>query len=82
MQNDCFNDKKKAKINDKKEKIRQGYYDGSHSEIEVSNYRTWDADSILDRGIKLLKFMETRWNLQFEDESCMEEFLFLDFMNK
>lgn len=82
LQNDCFNDKKKAKINDKKEKIRQGYYDGSHSEIEVSNYRTWDADSILDRGIKLLKFMETRWNLQFEDESCMEEFLFLDFMNK
>lgn len=82
LQNDCFNDKKKAKINDKKEKIRQGYYDGSHSEIEVSNYLTWDADSILDRGIKLLKFMETRWNLQFEDESCMEEFLFLDFMNK
>jgi len=80
LQNDCFVDKKKPKYNDKKEKIRQGYSDGSHSEIEVSNYPDWNADTILERSIKLLEFMEKRWDLKFEDESAMSELLFLDFM--
>lgn len=80
LQNDCFVDKKKPKYNDKKEKIRQGYSDGSHSEIEVSNYPDWNADTILERSIKLLEFMEKRWNLKFEDETAMAELLFLDFM--
>ena len=53
---------------------------GSHSEIEVSNYPEWNADTILERGIKLLEFMEKRWNLKFEDETSMAELLFLDFM--
>ncbi len=82
LQNDCFKDKKKAKLNEKNEKIRQGYYDGSHSEIEVANYEIWDKKTILDRGLNLLKFMEKRWDLEFENEQCMKEFLFLDFMNK
>tara|TARA_Y100001933_G_scaffold2319_1_gene2166 strand:+ start:2415 stop:4547 length:2133 start_codon:yes stop_codon:yes gene_type:complete len=80
LQNDCFVDKKKPKYNDKKEKIRQGYSDGSHSEIEVSNYPDWNADTILERSIKLLEFMEKRWDLKFEDETAMAELLFLDFM--
>lgn len=82
LQNDCFADKKKPKYNDKKEKIRQGYSDGSHSEIEVSNYPDWNADTILERGIKLLEFMEKRWDLKFEDETAMAELLFLDFMDE
>lgn len=82
LQNDCFVDKKKPKYNDKKEKIRQGYSDGSHSEIEVSNYPDWNADTILERGIKLLEFMEKRWDLKFEDETAMAELLFLDFMDE
>lgn len=80
LQNDCFFDKKTPKYNDRKEKIRQGYSDGSHSEIEVSNYPNWNADTILERSIKLLKFMEKRWNLKFEDEISMAELLFLDFL--
>ncbi|MGJ1267847.1 DUF262 domain-containing protein [Pedobacter chinensis] len=80
LQNDCFDDKKNAKYNDKKEKIRQGYFDGSHSEIEVSGYETWNSDTILDRGNKLLEFMEQRWDLKFEDETAKAELLFLDFM--
>lgn len=80
LQNDCFVDKKKPKYNDKTEKIRQGYSDGSHSEIEVSNYPDWNADTILERSIKLLEFMEKRWELKFEDETAMAELLFLDFM--
>lgn len=80
LQNDCFVDKKKPKYNDKTEKIRQGYSDGSHSEIEVSNYPDWNADTILERSIKLLEFMEKRWDLKFEDETAMAELLFLEFM--
>ncbi len=80
LQNDCFDDKKKAKYNEKKEKIRQGYSDGSHSEIEVSGYEEWNSETILDRGNKLLEFMEQRWDLKFEDETAKAELLFLDFM--
>lgn len=80
LQNDCFDDKKNPKYNDKKEKIRQGYSDGSHSEIEVAGYEIWNPDNILDRGNKLLEFMEKRWALKFEDKYAMAELLFLDFM--
>ena len=72
--------KKNPKFNDKKEKIRQGYSDGSHSEIEVAGYDIWNPDNILDRGNKLLEFMEKRWDLKFEDDYAMAELLFLDFM--
>lgn len=80
LQNDCFEEKKKAKYNEKNEKIRQGYYDGSHSEIEVAEYDEWFPESILDRGYKLLEFMEKRWDLKFENEYAKAEMLFLDFM--
>ncbi|MBN8680813.1 MAG: DUF262 domain-containing protein [Chitinophagales bacterium] len=80
LQNDCFDDKKNPKFNDKKEKIRQGYSDGSHSEIEVAGYDIWNPENILDRGNKLLEFMEKRWDLKFEDDYVMAELLFLDFM--
>lgn len=80
LQNDSFGDKKKPKYNEKKEKIRQGYSDGSHSEIEVAAYPNWNPDYILDRGNKLLEFMEKRWNLKFENDSAKAKLLFLDFM--
>lgn len=80
LQNDCFEDKKKAKYDDKGNKLRQGYNDGSHSEIEVSNLPDWNAEEILTRGIKLLEFMERRWNLKFQDKESMVNLLFLDFM--
>ncbi len=80
LQNDCFTDKKNPKFNDKSDKIRFGYLDGSHSEIEVSSNPVWNAETILDRGIKLLEFMERRWNLKFEDDQSKAELLFLDFM--
>lgn len=80
LQNDCFEEKKKAKYNDRNEKIRQGYSDGSHSEIEVAGYYEWNPESILDRGNKLLEFMEKRWELKFENEYAKAELLFLDFM--
>jgi len=80
LQNDSFVDKKKPKYNERKEKVRQGYSDGSHSEIEVSNYEEWTPCSILDRGLNLLVFMENRWNLKFETEEHKKKLLFLDFI--
>lgn len=74
MQNDSFPDKKYG--------IGEsyiGYRDGSHSEIEVAKYEEWNAESILDRGIMLLDFMERRWDIKFENEDSKKEILFLDF---
>ena len=56
-------------------KIRNGYSDGSHSEIEVSKEPKWQATQIKERGINLLKFMEVRWNVRFGDD--LDKFLFL-----
>lgn len=82
LQNDCFSSKKEAKFNDQSKKVRQGYNDGSHSEIEVSAYDDWTPEAIKDRGIKLLSFMERRWNLKFESEEAMLDLLFLNFNQK
>ena len=80
LQNDCFMDKKNPRYNERKEKIRQGYSDGSHSEIEVSTYDEWNAETIFERGINLIKFMELRWDIKFETEYAKAEILFLEFM--
>ena len=80
LQNDCFKDKKNPKYNERKEVVRQGYNNGSHSEIEVSQYEEWSPETIRDRGLKLLKFMEKRWNLKFENENAMLNLLFLKYL--
>lgn len=80
LQNDCFINKKNPKFNDRNEKIRQGYSDGSHSEIEVASYSNWNAETILDRGYKLLEFMEKRWDLKFENDYKKADLLFLNFL--
>ncbi len=80
LQNDCFNDKKKPKFNEREEIVREGYSDGSHSEIEVARYSEWNPETILKRGNKLLEFMESRWDLKFKDDYAKAELLFLEFM--
>jgi hypothetical protein len=80
LQNDCFDAKKAPKFNERQEKMRQGYLDGSHSEIEVSLYVEWTPEAILERGKNLLRFMETRWDIKFEDENARLQFLNLGFM--
>lgn len=76
LQNDSFVDKKSSKSIG-----RRGYEDGSHSEIEVSRSSDWDAKSILRRGMKLLKFIEKRWNIRFKDEEQMINLLHIYFVN-
>lgn len=78
LQNDTFNEMKHPKTGDSGEKIRNGYSDGSHSEIEVSKYDDWNSAKIEDRCLQLLTFMEKRWDIKFKDEQDKKSLLFLD----
>ena len=78
LQNDSFDDKKRAKYGYRDEKIRNGYSDGSHSEIEISKQDSWGPDEIRSRGVRLLRFMESRWDFQFQSDEGREELLFVD----
>ena len=77
LQNDSFSNKKMAKYNVNRQKIRNGYSDGSHSEIEVSRNSSWGPRQIYDRGIQLLSFMGKRWDFKYKNDTEREEFLFL-----
>jgi len=77
LQNDTFAEKKKPKTKADGTKIRNGYSDGSHSEIEVCTCDDWGPSEIRERGIRLLKFMEKRWDIQFTDDQARENLLFI-----
>ena len=79
LQNDSFNEKKQGK-NRNGEEIRRGYYNGSYNEIEVAQYADWNADSILDRGLKIVDFMQEEWNFKFHNKADKIKFLGLSFM--
>lgn len=74
LQNKCFIDK----IDNGENYI--GYKYGSYSENEISGLTEWTPQSILDRGIKLLKFMEKRWELNFISDEKRKEILNLTFI--
>ena len=38
-----------------------GYQNGSHSEIEVAKLADWTPQTVLERGLEMLAFMEKRW---------------------
>jgi len=77
LQNDSFEDKKEPKCDEDGRKIRNGYSDGSHSEIEVAQYSQWGPEQVRDRGTRLLSFLERRWDVRFRNEAHKERFLFL-----
>ena len=77
LQNDSFASKKRPKVDSDGKKIRNGYADGSHSEIEVAQNADWGPAEIRARGTKILRFMELRWGFQFRDAD-REKLLFLD----
>ena len=80
LQNDDFDEKKKPKFSDTTDKkIRNGYSDGSHSEIEVAqNYDQWTPEEIKKRGQALLSFMAVRWGFKFKDDQAKSDLLFLN----
>lgn len=78
LQNDSFPDKKKVKYDGQGNIVRQGYSNGSYSENEVANNIDWTPDTIKDRGLKLLSFMESRWNIKFKSDEDKLRLLFLN----
>lgn len=78
LQNDSFEEKKQPKYGSAKQKIRNGYADGSHSEIEVSQLPAWGPEQVRERGLKLLDFMTKRWDFTYESDGDKERLLFLD----
>ena len=77
LQNDAFAEKKTPKYNRDGSKLRNGYADGSHSEIEVSHCKDWGPVEIRERGIRLIKFMEMHWDICFADDQAREKMLFI-----
>lgn len=77
LQNDTFHQKTDVKRNANGEIIRNGYANGSHSEIEVVQlYTEWTPEAIKNRSLKMLSFLESRWNIKLGNKQDK-----LDFMN-
>ena len=77
LQNDCFNDKKNVKEDDKGKVIRSGYSNGSYSEQEVAAEPQWGPEEIEKRGLKLLSFMESRWQINLGSDEDKKDLLHL-----
>ncbi|RZD20080.1 DUF262 domain-containing protein [Pseudoalteromonas sp. MEBiC 03485] len=74
LQNDSF-DLKKNNGNG------VGFYNGSASENELAQKEEWLPESILERGLELLKFMEERWDIVVGDNNFKTNLLHLTFLN-
>ena len=74
--NKCFSDKKKRYRGEDE----VGYYNGSHSEIEVAQSSEWGPEQILNRSLKMLGFMEQRWNINLGKDKEKAELIGLGFM--
>ena len=74
LQNDSF-DLKKNNGNG------VGFYNGSASENELAQKEEWLPESILERGLELLKFMEERWDIVVGDNDFKTNLLHLAFLN-
>ena len=75
LQNDSFDLKK----NGTSERER-GYINGSSSEMQVANSEEWTAESILARGMGILKFMEDEFDFKFPNDLYRKKLLGLEFM--
>jgi len=74
--NKCFMDKISNNDN------TVGYRYGSYSENEITRYTDWTAKEILERGLKLLDFMEKQWSIPLGGKDRKIDFLNLDFVKE
>ncbi len=60
-----------------------GYKYGTYAEIELTEYDDWSANEILNRGFKLLLFLNERWGIKIGNgkKEDKKQFLGLDFMH-
>ena len=73
LSNSCFEEKKKSSD-------ATGYFTGSYSEIEVAQEVDWNAQTILDRGLRMLDFLEQRWRVTLGDEDFKRALLGLEWL--
>ena len=78
LQNDSFPEKKIVKYGRDNTIARQGYSNGSYSEQEVAQYQDWTEDTIKERGLKMLSFMEKRWDMRIASEKERLNILFIE----
>lgn len=76
LSNNCFAEK----IDSTKNSV--GFRYGCYAENEVSKYQNWTAIEILERGILLLSFLETRWGIKVGSEKDKITMLNLEFVLK
>lgn len=74
LQNYSFDDKKIGTDR------TRGYENGSHSEMEVAKCEEWTPKEILERGLKLISFMEERYDFIVPNKAERIKMLGLDFM--
>jgi uncharacterized protein with ParB-like and HNH nuclease domain len=82
LQNDDFPDKKTVKKNESGKVIRNGYENGSYSELDVSKEDEWTPEEILSRGLSMLKFLESRWCVHMGSSDRKISLLHLSFLSK
>lgn len=78
-QNECFEFKKDHV--DKKNN-QSGFHNGSYSEIEVARNKDWTPQHILERSLKLLSFIESRWRINLGTRQEKIELLHLSFIEE
>ncbi|ROU06705.1 HNH endonuclease [Lysobacter enzymogenes] len=61
---------------------KTGYAYGCYSEIEISQEERWTPLSILNRGLRLMDFMEVRWKLKLGSPTDKAKLLGIDFLLK
>ena len=57
----------------------QGYYNGSYSEVQVAQRDEWTPETIKDRGLEMVKFLEERWNISLGSQEEKLQFLNIQF---
>lgn len=68
------------KVGNKKDSV--GFRFGCYSENEITSLNDWDAVEIYNRGLKLLNFLENRWNIKIGSEKDKIDFLNIEFVVK
>lgn len=57
------------------------YQNGTFSEIEIAKYDDWNAGTIIERSLILMRYMEKKWNIRFGSDQEKMQLLHLDKIN-
>jgi uncharacterized protein DUF262/uncharacterized protein DUF1524 len=58
----------------------RGYFNGSYSEIAVAQFPDWTPETVLQRGLEMLNFLESRWDVSLGTRDEKLELLSLKFL--